>query len=230
MSNLPRDFPRNMCAYCGSSANLTDDHVPPKNLFEKPRPSNLISVPACSKCHSQTPKDDEYFRIKICLRDDTGGHPDVRANWDSIFRSLRRQQAAGLRSLVLGDIRHVQLQTPAGLHIGRRLAYDVDMNRIRRVVERTVRGLYFAESHSPLGLGNEVRIYSNEDIETQPSDILEELKETIIAPIMTIMPKVIGDSVFLYRHQIMNDNPMFSVWAVSFYKQVPFLAITGPKG
>jgi hypothetical protein len=93
-----------------------------------------------------------------------------------------------------------------------------------------VRGLYFAESHNPLGLGNEVRVYSNEDIEAQPSDIMEELKETIITPIMTTMPKVIGDSVFLYRHQIMDENPVFSIWVVSFYQEVPFLAMTGPKG
>jgi 5-methylcytosine-specific restriction endonuclease McrA len=55
------------CAYCGSPTDLTRDHVPPKNLFPLPKPVNLITVPACKKCHSETSQDDEYFRVKILL-------------------------------------------------------------------------------------------------------------------------------------------------------------------
>lgn len=122
VSNFPKNLPRGICAYCGSSENLTDDHVPPKNLFRKPRPSNLISVPACPFCHSETSKDDEHFRIKVCFRDDAGDHPSANGNWDSIFRSLKREQAVGLRKLILSDTHYVQLKTSSGLYLGRRLA------------------------------------------------------------------------------------------------------------
>jgi hypothetical protein len=172
--------------------------------------------------------DDEYFRIKICLRNDVGNHPSARANLNPIFRSFLRQHAIGLRKQILSDLRNVQLKTPAGLYIGKRLGYDVDLSRIRRVVERTVRGLYFAESGNPLGLNNEVHVYANEDLELQPQHVLEQLTQTILTPLATFPPKIIGNNVFLYRHQIMKENPIFSVWAVSFYGQVPFLAMTGP--
>jgi len=40
-----------ICVYCGKKLPLTKDHIPPKNLYSKPRPSNLITVPCCEKCN-----------------------------------------------------------------------------------------------------------------------------------------------------------------------------------
>lgn len=225
MPSLPTNFPRDMCAYCGSRDNLDSDHVPPKNLFLKPRPMNIITVPACPECHSGTSMDDEYFRVKLCLRSDASEHPKAKASWDSIFRSLNRKEAKGLRSSFFSDIRHIQLRTQTGLYIGSALAYDVDMNRIRRVVERTVRGLYFAESCKPLGLSNEVRINTYEEI---PSDKLDEIKQTILMSHTAVNSKVIGDNVFSYCFHIANENPVYSIWGMSFYAKVLFLCITGP--
>lgn len=229
MTDLPVDFPRDICAYCGSSDDLQTDHVPPKNLFPRPRPSNIITVSACPSCHSDTSKDDEYFRLKVCLRDDAGEHPEARANWESIFRSLNRKEAMGLKRSFIADFCPVQLHTPAGLDIGRRLGYDVDLARIRSVVERTVRGLYFAETCKPLGQNNEVRIYTNEDLQNEAPGCLEELNKTILLPLAATPPKVVGDNVFLYRYCIMKENPVHSVWGLSFYASVPFLCITGPS-
>jgi hypothetical protein len=229
MSKLPRDLPQDICAYCGSSENLTRDHVPPKNLFPRPRPSNLIEVRACKICHSDTSKDDEYFRLKICLRDGVGKHPAARTQWNTIFRSLKRSKARGLARQFLSDIHLVQLKTPSGLYLGKRLGYNVDMNRIRRVVQRTIRGLYFVESRKPLGLNNEVRIYTEEDIKELPQDVRDQLIQTILTPLVTYPSKVVGNSIFLYRHHIAKENPVFSVWGISFYGQVPFLAMTGPR-
>lgn len=231
MCELPKDYPRNICAYCGTSENLLKDrdHVPPKNLFPRPRPNNLITVAACKNCHTGTSKDDEYFRIKLCLRDDAGNHSSARANWDSIFRSLKRDEAAGLKKSFLSDLHNIHLYTPSGLYAGKGVAYDVDLERLRKVAERTIRGLYFAESKQPLGLNNEVHVYCNEDLELQPPKVLDQLKLTILNPIATKCPKVIGNNIFLYRHQIMEENPIFSVWVVSFYGKVPFFGMTGPQ-
>ncbi len=227
MSSLQTRFPRDVCAYCGSDHALERDHIPPKNLFPPQRPSNLITVPACSECHSDTAKDDEYFRMKVCFRDDAGDHPKARANWDSILRSLQREEAKGLRKSFLSDIHPVQLRTQAGLHVGRGVASNIDPNRIRRVVERIVRGLYFAESCQPLGLSNEVAVHTDEDLELQSPESLAELNRTILLPLASLTPKVIGDGVFTYRFQIMEEDPAVSVWALSFFEQVHFLCITG---
>jgi hypothetical protein len=62
------------CVYCGATENLTEDHVPPQCLFPKPRP-RLIKVPACKACHAPTSKDDEYFRMGVCIR----GYPERKS-------------------------------------------------------------------------------------------------------------------------------------------------------
>jgi hypothetical protein len=39
------------------------DHVPPKGLFPKPRPNNLIEVPCCFECNNKHSGFDERLRI-----------------------------------------------------------------------------------------------------------------------------------------------------------------------
>jgi hypothetical protein len=164
----------------------------------------------------------------MCFRDDVATHPNTHAILDSIFRSLTRRQARGLRQQILSDFRYVHLKTPSDLYIGKRIGYHVDLSRIRRVVERTVRGLYFTKLGNPLGLNNEVRVYQNEDLEGYPQDVIDQLTQKILTPLATYPPNVIGNNVFLYRYHIAKENRLFSVWGVSFYGQVPFLVMTGP--
>jgi len=227
MANLPTNFPRNICAYCGSDQVQDFDHVPPQTLFPHPRPSNLITVPICSKCHSDTSKDDEYFRLKISLRDDVGNHPKARANWDSIFRSLQRDEAKGLKESFLSDIHSVRLRTQAGLYLGRAEAYNVDMERIQRVVERIVRGLYFAEMGHPLGLENEVNVHTEEGLMHQPPDSLAILERTILVPLASVGAKLVGDGVFAYWFKTTEEQPEASVWVFNFYEKLRFLCFTG---
>lgn len=52
-----------ICYICGSPANLTRDHIPPKNLFRKPLPNDLITVDCCMSCHESFTLDDEAFRV-----------------------------------------------------------------------------------------------------------------------------------------------------------------------
>src|SRR5688500_18167485 len=51
------------CYLCGATENLTRDHIPPKGLFPKPRPSNLYTVPCCYSCNNGAAKEDEYLRV-----------------------------------------------------------------------------------------------------------------------------------------------------------------------
>jgi hypothetical protein len=55
------------CVYCASAGPLTDDHVPPRVVFTKPRPSNLITVPACIACNRRFSRQDERFASFLSL-------------------------------------------------------------------------------------------------------------------------------------------------------------------
>ena len=57
----------NWCYLCRSTENLTSDHLPPKNLFPKPKPTNLITVPCCASCNGGFSKLDEQFRVFVSM-------------------------------------------------------------------------------------------------------------------------------------------------------------------
>jgi hypothetical protein len=49
------------CIYCGSTTEPTRDHVPPRAVFPKPRPTNMVTVPACRACNAAAGADDDHF-------------------------------------------------------------------------------------------------------------------------------------------------------------------------
>jgi hypothetical protein len=54
-----------LCYLCGTTENLTRDHIPPANLFPDPKPKNLITVDCCKSCNESFSKDDEAFRFWV---------------------------------------------------------------------------------------------------------------------------------------------------------------------
>jgi hypothetical protein len=220
---------RRSCAYCGSFDDLTDDHVPPKNLFPPPRPQNLITVYACKKCHAPTNKDDEYFRQVVCISEQAGDHPDAQRNIQKVLRSLQNPKAPGLKKSFFSSLKNVWLKSPGGLFLGRGVAYTVDTQRIFRVVERTVRGLFFYETGRRIPDGCEVVVHCNDTLVTFPPDVLETLTEQFLIPLAQATQKVIGDDVFSYRFLFAADDPSTSAWALTFYKTVPFFALVARR-
>jgi hypothetical protein len=217
------------CVFCGKTGDVTDDHIPPKNIFPPPRPSNLITVPACQKCNSSTSKDEEYFRLKLCMSQEVGDHPEARKNRDIIFRSLYRKEAKGLKNSFVQDVRKVQLRTSGGLYLGKRYIFDVDLKRIFNVVEKIVRGLYYHEKGYKLDDGCEVDVHSNDTLMDNSPEVLEDIKEKILTPLSSKIPVILGTQTFSYRFQIMDEDPRFSVWLLTFYGNVSFLSLTGPQ-
>jgi hypothetical protein len=196
-------------------------------LFPKPRPQ-LITVPACKRCHSPTHNDDGYFYQRVCINADAGGHPDAKRNLRPIMNSLQRPQFQGMAKTLMKDLREVWLRTPSGIYTERAQAFDVDLNRIFRVVERTVRGLFFAETKKRLDPAYCVRVESNDTLSRQAPDLLEHITRTILTPLSLRPAKVIGNEVFVYRYAITAEDPNASAWALTFYGNVPFLATTAP--
>ncbi|MBI5932341.1 MAG: hypothetical protein HY867_01435 [Chloroflexi bacterium] len=231
MTKISQSITAKRCVYCGSAENVTDDHIPPKNIFPKPRPTNinLITVPACKKCNSSFSNDDEYFRLKLCISEHVGNHPDALANQNVIFRSLRKPEAKGLRKSFMGDLQRVQLRTRGGIYLGQTYIFDVDLKRIFSVIERIVRGLYYVETSTILSQEYEVDVHSDDTLKDESPELIEELRQKILTPLSEIPPKIIGNKTFMYRFHITEEEPIFSVWALTFYGQANFLSLTGPR-
>jgi hypothetical protein len=104
----------------------------------------------------------------------------------------------------------------------------VDLERIFRVVNRTVRGLHFKESGHRLEDGYEVTVHSNDTLLAIAPKVLEQLHQTILLPLAAIEPKIIAPGVFFYRFLVAADNPSVAAWALTFYDRKTFLAIVAP--
>ena len=220
--------PKRECVYCGSRKRLTDDHIPPKGLFPKPRPSNLITVPCCRKCNESASKDDEYFRAMLSWENRAGEHPDASKVSRSVLRSLQRPQAGGFTKHLLDNIFDLDLYSTGGIYIGRRAGYWVDYKRIDRVAARIVKGLFYDTFGVRLPENWKAKCWNEAGLAHTDFTKVEWFTD-IFRPMIERPPdNVLGDQVFEYWFQRAMDNDYATVWALRFYKSVSFLGITSP--
>ena len=221
-----------ICVYCGRRRKLTKDHIPPKNLFPKPRPGNLITVPSCTECNNEADKDDEYFRMVVVMREDAGGHAEAQRAWRTVFRSLQRPEAVGLKMSLLRSMHPVSLRSPSGLYLGNKPGYTVDLDRLNRVATRIVKGLFFHERG--YRLPHTHRASALVDPRLMPDEQGLSNTATVLAALQTQPVRTIGNGVFSYRFLFTEDEPDCSVWLMSFYEKLFAIGVTlpleAPKG
>lgn len=217
------------CVFCGVIGDVTDDHVPPKTIFAKPRPSDLITVPGCKECNHGWSLDDEYFRTALCLSDKTKDERNATSGREAAMRSLQRRKARGFAKMFLSRTFPKDVYSPGGIYMGKRLAFTVDFERIQKVVAKITRGLFYNESGRILPQNYGVSVDSNDTLEQIDANLLHDLQKTIIKPLLSAQERIIGDGAFRYRYAIPDDGDGFvSVWALTFYRMMPFLCICGP--
>jgi len=212
------------CAYCGKEAFVSDDHIPPKNLFAHPRPSNLITVPSCKKCHDNTSKDDEYFLHILSIRMDVHEHPDAKQNWKAIFESLRRLSNYKYVKYLFNERRKVDLFSRSGLYIGDTIAVKFDMDRLCKVVNRIIKGLFFLHMGAIIPAEYTITIYPIEGLNISLRDYKKDLKDFFLK-FKNIEPIIIGNNVFLYKYLVASDDKYSSAWLLMFYGKVMFFAL-----
>jgi hypothetical protein len=211
-----------LCVYCRLRDAVTDDHVPPKNLFGKPRPT-LVTVPSCKECNVGASKDDEYFGNMLALRHDLD-HPDAAAAFGAVMRSLERPQAGGLRTALLQGMREIELRGPSGLYLGNVGSYDVDVDRMDRVVRRTMLGLLYSETKQPLPRHYNAMTF-----------LLSQMTPAGLARISPIInatrarpPSFVGRRVLTYWWQPTKEDVHATAWLLVYYERVAWGAITVP--
>jgi len=214
----------NKCAYCGSTKNLTRDHVPPRALFVHPRPGNLITVPSCVRCNQALSKDDEYFRHMLCLNERMRNHPDAESHLDAIRRSWQNPSKTGFLRALLSGTGQVRLFSPSGLYLGRKSYYTVDLSRIESVIKRVVKGLFYHHRKSPLPSRYDVRVIMDDMMARYRNDpIFVRTLNALIGD----APRTFGRNVFSYRVAFTPEDPCISAWLLQFYGAFIFLGMTG---
>lgn len=225
---MKQEFEPGTCIYCGKTGQVTDDHVPPKNLFSKPLPNNLITVPACDPCNKSFSMDDEYFRLKMALNTEVYGHPDVDANLPAIYRSLQRPKAKGMAKAFFADMDQFEIRTRSGLFVENRTGFHVDLSRLDRVVARTVRGLFYKETGTRIPDEYGIRVLCNEYLEQEPPSVVEHFTQTLFIPMLKLPVREFGKRTFSYRFA-QTERPPCSCFSLTYYAKIPYFAMVIPR-
>ncbi|MDX2215705.1 MAG: hypothetical protein SFY66_20755 [Oculatellaceae cyanobacterium bins.114] len=206
------------CAYCAETRPLTNDHIPPRNLFPQPRSSNLITVPCCETCQAGWSKDDEYFRAAILSSAKVSETPLAQGAIDSLVRSVSRQKQRGFSRTILKSIKEVEIVTKTGIFLGKEPAFQLDIERIDRVAQRIIRGLFFHEKGYAVPAGYEV-FTSIQQFGLEP--ILEQLTEVHFPQL-----HIVQDGIFSYTFKETEEDPNSIIWLLLFYKELPLVGFT----
>lgn len=216
------------CVYCGTIGKITTDHIPPRSLFPTPRPSNLIAVPSCLPCNRGASLDDEYFKLVVLLKEDAYDHPAVQQLLPSAYRSLTKPKKFKFAQAFYRSIEEIDVKTSAGLYLGKRPTYKVELFRLDRVAERVAKGLFYHEWKTRLPDSHKMIAYSETGLENIGTETKNKLRR-ISGPLFSVPEKVIGPDVFSYRFGRDESNIDCSFWLLSFFRSVRFLCLSVPR-
>ena len=208
----------NICAYCGGLDPTTKDHIPPRNLFPKPRPSNLITVPCCKSCREGWSDDDEYFRAAIVSARETCKNKYAQQVNEKLLRSMYNPSKSGFANLIRSSLMEVDIQSKGGIYLGNAPAIKVKKLRFDRVAQRIIRGLFFYEKKYPLPKNYQVE---NRFYQFDFNDIVSSL-----GPAPFVELRMIGDNIFNYTFATCIDDPNSTVWLSVFFQGLPFMGYT----
>lgn len=199
------------CVYCGEAHASTNDHVPPKCLFPKPRPSNLVTVPACEACNRRASLDEEYFLAALMLTD-----AGISSAGQKLWKTLRRtyDHANGLRARIASAISPAPVFSRGGIFLGNRLTVRHEDERFRSVVTKIVKGLYWLEYGERMP-----------DMSVIHYRFLIAGEEKAVARKYlphTKVPKHSWPGIFEYRSNRTAEAPAGSIWLLLFFGQMQF--------
>lgn len=202
---------RTSCVYCGSRANITSDHIPPKCLFRERKGLQLITVPACDKCNNSYKKDDEYFRI-YASADISRNEQGDKLWYEKVMGSTFSRSPKLRKNIVSSISEDVRISKGAVL---RRKKLNLDASRINNVLVRIVKGLYWHHYKKCLPSNISFEVYQNPPIDDKSKSILLRTRLCTI-----------GNEEFKYRYRRCDDDNFTSVWGLSFFMGAHFLVFT----
>jgi hypothetical protein len=216
------------CVYCGTKGKLTADHIPPKSLFALPRPAILITVPSCLRCNKAASQDDEYFKAVLALKETAGDHRDAKGVRESVLRSLARPRSRRFSRYFLNRVSRVNVHTPAGLYLGKRLSYDVDLERLDRVAARVVKGLFYTLKGKRIPQEYMVVAHCEDGLQDLSTADQETLRQTVVIPVLSGTQGTAANNVMKYWVAFEPTNEYVSAWILEFYLNVRFLVFVIP--
>lgn len=126
------------CVFCGVQSKTTRDHIPPQNLFPKPRPNsiNLLTVPSCFLCNNNSSNDDEYFLYFILM-----GLDENEGNKEFIKSTVKKLYGKKFLYKLLNNFIDNYPIHENGIYTGSKTVWRFDRNRIKNVMDKIVKNI-----------------------------------------------------------------------------------------
>lgn len=195
------------CYLCDSTDNITKDHIPPKNLFPSPKPTNLITVWCCKKCNEKFSLIDESFRVftsSVINRSRSGEWVWSNKVMDSSFKRSPKLKQATIKSLI-----PVQAQIN-GMKV-RQTGMTYPVKKTKEYLVRLTKG--FTKHFNPEIDYSQARFKVSNIIPSQ--QIVDMLDKKFF-----YVEK--GDGVFRMWRMFVKDMGAKSVWVYVFYDGLMF--------
>ncbi len=207
---------REICVFCGIEPATTRDHVPPKAIFPKPRPNDLITVPACGTCNTGVSKREEKFRVLLSLQVGMDS-PQTEKLWKKHALDTLRKQPK-LRSEILKSMEDVWVKTPGVVIAGKRTMIKWDNECHDQTIIKITKGLYFHHFGEILESGENIRPYFFYNLTPEMVNAFQEFPANSI-----------GRNQFVYKFGRLDEKAEISVWLYQFFERHFSAAVTSPN-
>ena len=140
---------RIVCCYCGIKEATTKDHMPPKSIFNKPRPNDLIKVPCCFECNNEASTFDEKFKAYLGMHVARLGGEAERLFKEGVLPTAKHNDR--LRRNIFNLMYPVNIATKAGIIKGGSMAVPRNNEAHGITIEKIIRGLFFNHYYKIIG-------------------------------------------------------------------------------
>ena len=106
---------------------------------------------------------------------------------------------------------------------------QTDTDRLRRVVTRIMKGLFFQYRSHRLPDQYEALVFNEESVQKWPVETLNVFRENVIKPILSQPGVTISNQVFTFRCGFNTTDTDTTYWIFTFYQQASFLGLTQPR-
>lgn len=179
--------PNNLCGFCGRRVAVTMDHIPPKAIFIKPKPQDLITVRSCFRCNNGSSKVDESFKVYLGLHVSS----EIR-DGQKIFASVLR---------TINHNRKLNREVVSRINFDKSgISWENKVHH--KSIEKITRGLFF--HHYGKAIARKARI------KTYWFNKLPDLD-------LDLNKGIVGEGRFVYYHGKAVETDFDSVWLFDFY-------------
>lgn len=190
-----------LCCYCGTRKATTKDHIPPKSIFNKPRPNDLITVPCWFECNNEASKYDEKFKAYLGMHIARQGGEAERLFKEGVLPTAKHNNK--LRKTIFDTMHPVYTTTQSGIITGKAMSVLWDNEAHDFTVERIIRGLFYHHYKKIIGSSACVKTHWFKQLPNGYENML--------------YGKTIAKGQFVYLYNRVDEADFDSIWMLNFY-------------